>query len=114
MSANARSALDRLRQRVELFRKEQTVDGAGGLVQTHVSLGLVWAQVMPAAGRLAESGGARTGQNSLTVRIRYRNDLSPGDRITLGARTFQIVSLGDADGRVAYLNCLCQETRTAG
>ena len=111
---NGRSGLNELRHRVELWRKEQVADASGGLVETFVSLGTVWAHVGIASVRPAIDAGARAVEATLTVKIRFRSDLSPGDRMIAGSHTLEILFAQDADGKGAYLNCLCRQTNVAG
>jgi SPP1 family predicted phage head-tail adaptor len=51
---------------------------------------------------------------SHSVVLRFRNDVSPGDRIVYRGRNLDVVSAADLNGRRAYLSCACSETSFTG
>ncbi len=107
-------ALGTLRERVQLLRKDQTIGSAGGHNSTLTPLATVWARVRSLAGSPAEVSDGRASKVSHTVVIRYRADISPGDRIVYRSRMLEILSAEDMNGRKAYLSCRCAETRSTG
>jgi SPP1 family predicted phage head-tail adaptor len=51
---------------------------------------------------------------SHSVVLRFRSDVSPGDRIVYRGRNLDVVSTADLNGRRAYLSCACSETSFTG
>lgn len=102
----------RLTSRLVLEQRRDVPDGAGGLSQSWVPLGVLWGEVSPRSGR--ESAGD-AGQVSLTgfkilVRAAPQGQSArplPDQRFREGARVFRINSVTEdgPDGR--YLVCLC-------
>ncbi len=114
MSAKAPPSLGSLRERVELQRKTQTIEGSGGHQNTYVSLASVWARVTSLNGTLGSFGDARAAKVSHSVVLRFRTDLAPGDRVIYRTVPLEIVSAEDLNGRRAYLSCRCLQTSVTG
>ncbi|MEM9732598.1 MAG: phage head closure protein [Pseudomonadota bacterium] len=86
-------------------------DGCGGLVETETAKGTVWGYLKPRRAvqeRLADQDVAEVRH---TIIVRYRSDLSSADRLRLGNREFEILTLHDPDERGVYMVC---ETREVG
>jgi len=107
-------ALGTLRERIEMFRKDQTVDLAGGNIEAFVSLGSVWAKVEQKAGTISSIGDARSVGISHNITIRFRTDLNPGDRIIYRLKTLEVISASDLNGRRAYLVLKCSQIELTG
>ncbi len=65
-------------------------------------------------GRQGANADGRTVAISHSVVLRFRNDVSPGDRIVYRGRNLDVVSAADLNGRRAYLSCACSETSFTG
>jgi len=107
-------ALGTLREHVELQRKDQSIDSAGGHVAVFTPLAIVWARVIPASGALVSLGDAKSARISHNVTVRFRSDLNPGDRIIYRSSQLEIISANDLNGRRAYLICKCSQIETTG
>jgi len=106
--------LGALRERIELFSKQTLIDPDGGQDVAYVPLGSVWARVAATIPRRAEPADGVATTVTHTAVVRYRTDLSPGDRVTWRGRTLDIVGAEDLNGRRAYTVIRCTETTTAG
>lgn len=95
--------LGSLNQRIELFAKNDTVDGSGGITTTHNSLGVVWAKVDTRAGGFDDFAAAHASSVTKLLTIRFRTDVKAGDRVVVGGENFEIQSVDDPNGRRAYL-----------
>ena len=103
-----------LRHRVQLQQKIMSTEPAGGHATTYVPIATVWASISSKSGgdyRGADSRGAKI---SHVVMLRFRNDLTVGDRILYGGRSLEILFVKDLNGRKAYLECACQEMLVTG
>lgn len=103
-----------LRDRVALFRKEQATEADGGLSVLFMPLATVWARVHVRASGRGGFADARGAMATHSVVVRFRTDLSAGDRITWRGRVFEVLSAEDLNGRRAYLACACAETTVTG
>lgn len=103
-----------LRDRVQLATKVTTAENEGGHSTAYMPLATVWARVTSLSGRLGTHAGSRAANASHTVVLRYRDDISPGDRITWRGRQMEVLSAEDLNGRRAYLSCACRETSFTG
>ena len=103
----------RLSRRLSLEAPTRTADGAGGFTQGWTALGTLWAEVAPAAPRLAAQPGATESRLPLRITVRGAPFGSPsrpeaGQRIRDGTRIFPIASVAeDFGGR--FLLCLAHE-----
>lgn len=87
-----------LTQRVNLQRNAgNTVDAYGQPINVWGTYATVWASVRPLSGREQEIGASRGAILSHRVRIRHRRDVEHGDRILMGSRTLEIVSVRNID-----------------
>lgn len=107
-------ALGALRDRVELLSNAQTVGGAGGVSDGHVSLGFVWARVRALAGSLTSLPDERSNRVLYSVIMRFRTDLKPGDIIVYRGQRLEILSAQDLNARRAYLSCQCLKFEATG
>jgi len=102
----------RLRQRVTIQERTVSQDALGQVVETWSAL----AANVPADVRMA--GGMERFSNAIDqtvatvthrVRLRYRDDVTPLNRILHGSRVLDIQSAVDPDGRRRELVCFCVE-----
>ena len=114
MSDIAAPALGALRDRVQLQRRDMGSEDEGGAVTTFVPIATLWARVRELSSRQAQWGDARASNISHSVVLRYRTDVSPGDRFVHLGRNLEVVSADDLNGARAYLSCACIETTVTG
>lgn len=95
--------------RMRIEKPTLTSDGQGGHSTSWGLLGVVWGLVEPITQRDALQATQVTAVLSSAVTIVYRSDISAKDRILIGARTLQVESYQDRDGRKDELRMLCSE-----
>lgn len=103
-----------LSDRVQIFRKDMSTTIDGGHTTIFVPLATVWARVHARPGGLGISADARAVQATHSVVMRFRTDLSVGDRFVYRSRALEVLSAEDLNGHKAYLSCACIETSIAG
>ena len=113
MSAD-RPGAGALRDRVALSRKQQVAEADGGQSVLFMPLATVWARVHARASGRTGFADARGARATHTVVMRFRTDLSAGDRVTWRGRALEVLSAEDLNGRRAYLSCACAETTVTG
>lgn len=114
MSAEKIPAIGTLTDRVQLKRRESLGDGGGGHERIYVPVTHLWARVRSLSGRQGTNADGRTVAISHSVVMRFRSDVSPGDRVVYRGRNLDVVSTADLNGRRAYLSCACSETSFTG
>ena len=99
----------KLRHRVQIIKKSETVDDYGDPTPVETVEATVWASVEPLRGR--EYFDASQHQLEVTHRIRMRHrDLDPKDRrIRFDGRDFQIEAVINHEERGESLELLCVE-----
>lgn len=80
----------------------------GSEVQTWATLATVWMQVTDTAGREFDKARQTGTQLSVEVRIRYRSDVTPLQRLVVDGRTLEINNVLQV-GRRRGLRLLCEE-----
>ena len=103
-----------LTDRVQLKRGEMAGEPEGGQTKLFVPVTSLWTRVRSLSGRPAISADGRAVTVSHSVVLRFRPDVSPGDRIVYRGRNLEVVSAADLNGRRAYLSCTCSETSWTG
>jgi len=103
-----------LNRAMNLEKPETLPDGAGGYAVAWVTLGTLWTEVRPGAGR--ELRGEIVAQAQLACRIFLRaapqnspQRPKPDQRFRDGERVFRIISVSEADPLGAYLICHARE-----
>jgi SPP1 family predicted phage head-tail adaptor len=87
-----------LTQRISFQRDDSTtVDDYGQVTRNWATYHTTWASVRPLSGREQEQGMARQASISHRVRIRFKADIQHGDRISMGSRILEIVSIRNID-----------------
>ena len=114
MSGDKVPAVGTLTDRVQLKRRESLGDGGGGHERIYVPVNNLWARVRSLTGRQGTNADGRAVAISHSVVLRFRSDVSPGDRIVYRGRNLDVVSAADLNGRRAYLSCACSETSFTG
>lgn len=101
-------------QRNQRVRIEQAIlvsDGQGGHVQSWALRAVVWAREEPLSSREAVLAKTLTAVLLTAWTIPYRTDLKVTDRILCGARTIQLTSHADVEGKRAELRLLGAEAQ---
>ena len=101
--------LGALRHRMSLEAPVRIAGEGGGASVTWQPVATVWAQVVPISGREVFQADGIVGLAMHEVRLRYRADVTPEMRFTMGGRVFDIRAVRDIEGRRRWLSCLCEE-----
>lgn len=104
----------RLNRALLLEAPQRVADGAGGFAEGWQTLGTVWAEVRPGAGRMA--GGIEVAVPVQALRITVRGvpqghglRPAPGQRFRDGARIYAIGAVTERDAAGRYLTCAAEE-----
>ena len=98
-----------LRHRVQLETPSGSSDGAGGIALAWTLVDTLWAEIRSASGSEQLNFGRANATLMNNVRIRYRSDITPDMRFSLGSRIFEIRRVADPDGRKQWIECICEE-----
>ena len=109
LSALGASAPGRLRQRLALEKPTPVPDGFGGSVFSWDAVATLFGEVTPLRADERSVGEGLGDLVTHRIVIRYRADVSPGDRFVLGVRVFRVRGVSDPDEDGRYLVCLCEE-----
>src|SRR5262245_23366827 len=106
----------RLRQRITIERQEVVRDEYGAELITWAPLPIiptVWASILPGSSGERFLTGAAQEQATIshTVRLRYREDITPKMRIVWGQRHLYVQTITDPDGRTRETLLLCEEVQ---
>ena len=107
-------SVPRLTMPLVLERLEAVQDGAGGLHESWLPLGTLWAEVKPRTGRetTGETGQVSVAGFRVTVRAAAKGHSArplPEQRFRNGTRVFRINSVTEADPEARFLTCICDE-----
>jgi SPP1 family predicted phage head-tail adaptor len=84
-------------------------DGGGGAVVSWTPVAELWASIRPVTGSESVAADQVAGRISHEIHVRYRPDVVPAMRFSLGMRTFEIVAAINVEERHRQLRCLCRE-----
>ncbi len=103
-----------LNRKLVLEEAQLSADGAGGMIQTWVALGTLWASVRAGTGR--EQGIQHLTVSSVPYRIVVRAEPEgsparprPDQRFRDGNRVFRILAVSEHDQKAHYLVCYARE-----
>lgn len=104
----------RLTSQLVLERLDAMPDGAGGMHESWVALGVLWGEVKPRSGRetAGEAGQVSVTGFRITVRAAPQGHSArplPEQRFRDAGRVFRINSVTEADAGGRHLICLCDE-----
>jgi len=101
----------RLRHRVTIEEASESRDGLGASILSWSTLATVWGEVRmaPAGERVVSGADVEVAQVTHRVKIRYRDDVGPLNRLLHDSKILDIESAVDPDGRGRELVLLCRE-----
>lgn len=100
--------IGRLNRLVTLQKRTATQDAAGQPVETWSDIATVRADIRYLSGLEMLRGGASQPEAKVSIRVRYREDLTSAQRLVAGNTTYHIAAvLPDAHGR-RHLDLACQ------
>lgn len=103
-----------LNRQVAVDRRVETPDGAGGLVESWVERGVLWAEVRPRGLRAVDEAGRaeRRQRWQVTLRAVAAERPDPGNRLRVDGRVMRVLSVVE-DGRdPGLLICQAEEVLT--
>lgn len=103
-----------LTDRVQLRKKQMIAEDGGGHTALFVPLTSLWARVRALSARQLGEADGRGVSISHSVVVRFRTDVTPGDRFVHRGRQLEVVGIEDLNGRRVWLGCQCVETGVVG
>lgn len=95
-----------LKHRCTLMQSQQVKRPGGGLTESWVDIGKLWAEVTIPTGRIQPVSDQLEAVVTAEIRVRYRADLVAGMRIVQGSKTFKVEApLPDNDQTMLRLLC---------
>lgn len=103
----------RLRELVTIQQQSVTRASNGEEIITWVDVATVWASVLPKASgeRFLVGAAQELAKITHTVRIRYRQGITPKMRLSWGGRLLYVETITDPTGRRAELVLMCEEVQ---
>ena len=98
-----------LRHKIILEQRATTRTSMGGVADTWTTLATVWGSIRPVSGREPLVGDSITAELTHTIRIRYRSDVTPKNRVKFGTRIFEINSVANIMEYKRELELRCVE-----
>lgn len=100
-----------MRHRITIQQRTETRDALGASVFTWSTLATVWAEVGGAFGseRFTSGVDQEVAQVTHRIRVRYRDDVTPLNRVLYGSKVLDIETAIDPDGRRRELVMMCRE-----
>ena len=99
----------RLRHRVTIQSRSQSLNEYGEPSNSWASAGSVWAAVEPARQGEGKEADGRQATATHLVTIRYLAGVDPTDRVVFGSRTLDIVGVANPEERNDRLLLTCRE-----
>ena len=103
------ATIGQLRERVTLQGYAVSVDATGDAAYSWSDIASLWARVRPAGGGVEMLADRRTAVNGYEVTVRWRDGLSPAQRIVWRGRFLEIVSIGNLDERHRRVTLGCRD-----
>jgi len=98
----------KLNRRIKIQAQVDTVDTIGQPLNDWVDVATVWAHIRHLSGVESIKAGADVSVSKASIRIRYRQDITPAMRVLYGTTVYQINAvLPDAAGR-EYVDLLSE------
>ncbi|MDR6815268.1 SPP1 family predicted phage head-tail adaptor [Neorhizobium sp. 2083] len=95
--------------RLDLQAPQAVPDGQGGATVAWEVMASLWARIEPVSFVVEEQAAGEGGTISHRIWVRFREDVSAGQRFRKGARTFLVRLVHDPDETRRYLVCQCEE-----
>ena len=101
----------KLRHRATLYRRTSTKDQYAEDVATWEQYGSAWVSVTDITSDEGDQAGRPVLVTTATITSRYRSDVMPQDRMTIGGDTWQIAGVVDTEMRHKELVMRCTKTQ---
>lgn len=107
--------IGRLDKRITIQSSQETRIPGGKIEEVWTELVTVWASIEPLRGREFFAAAAVNAEETIRIRIRYRQGITSGMRIVYGLRTFLITSPPiDPFEKHKELELMCKEVTAGG
>ena len=103
-----------LNHMIEIQRRGQARDTVGQLKETWKNAGRVWASIRPVSGREYMAASGERAEITHSIILRHGVTVAPRDRIKLGERIFDVVSVMNTGERNRYLKLMIVENANTG
>jgi SPP1 family predicted phage head-tail adaptor len=98
----------RLNRLVTLQRRNAGQDALGQPLTTWADVASVWAHIRYLSGVETIKGGAETAATKASIRIRWRTDVTPAMRVSIGTTVFQINAVLPDEARRDHVDLACE------
>jgi len=101
----------RLRRKLHILEHTESRDAFGGVTHAWTLADVLWGEWLDTGGSEREEQGAVVADTDVTVRVRYRDDITTRQRVKdpSSGRQASIESITDEDGRRRVLTLQCRE-----
>jgi SPP1 family predicted phage head-tail adaptor len=103
-----------LRHQITIQTKTATTDAYGGPVDVWEDLETVWAAVEPLQGRELVTAQAVNAETTTRITIRYREGVTPANRIVFEGKYYNLLSVVDTDLKHREMIILASEGLNEG
>lgn len=93
---------------VTIRRRSTGEDSLGQPVNTWADYGTAWADVRHQSGLEGIKADAMVSTIKASIRVRYRTDLTAGDRVALGVTTYEIKAVMPDERRREFTDLVCE------
>lgn len=93
---------------VTIRRRSAGEDALGQPVNTWADYATAWADVRHQSGMESLKADARMSTVKASIRVRYRTDLTAGDRVALGSTTYEIMAVMPDEQRREFTDLACE------
>ena len=98
-----------LRHKIEIQTATESIDAYNAPTQTWATTYTVWAAIYPLRGQERLIAAQQEASVDFRIRIRYRSDITPANRVKFGDRFFDIDAVINADERNIFLDLMSRE-----
>lgn len=99
---------------IQLQRKTSGPDSLGQPIETWTTYATVWASVLMLTGKETVASGTQVGTGAASVRIRYRTDVTNGDRLIAQGIIFNIGAPLPNVATLEYTDLPCTQGANVG
>lgn len=95
--------------RLDLETPQTVPDGQGGATVSFDVVASLWARIEPVSFLVTEEAASERGTISHRIWVKFREDITAGQRFRKGTRVFVVKLARDPDETRRYLVCQCEE-----
>lgn len=98
-----------LNHRMNVEMPLESTDGLGGMNINWMPVATVWTALQPLAAKFRQIAHQKAEEQSHSIVMRFREDISSGWRLVFNHRVFEIDTVFDPDESNRYLICMVKE-----